>query len=204
MSLNSTQPPASTRTPRCWARSANSTSRRDFPTPTPPANSTSCGRPCSARPKIASSRCSSAARPMNPCGVNPPVMAASMAAASGDGNGPAACADPLLAGGATYALTGRSTSRHQRRVAGCRRRRGDRALPPSRSCSASSRRSIMRASASTPVSPGCWLCILPSVRCLPSGWTVGLRRRLPPQAATLDRWRRPPYLHWRPSWLRSY
>jgi hypothetical protein len=57
--------------------------------------------------------------------------AASMAAASGDGNGPAACTDPLLAGGATYALTGRSTSRHQRRVACWRRRRGDRTLPTS-------------------------------------------------------------------------
>jgi len=122
-----------------------------------------------------------------------------MAAASGDGNGPAACADLLFVGGATYALTGRTTSRHQRRVACCRRRRGDRALPPSPSWAASCRRSIQRASASTPVSPGCWLCILPSVRCLPSGWTIGLRRRPPPQAATLDRQLRPPYLR---RWLR--
>jgi len=104
-----------------------------------------------------------------------------------------------LAVGATYALTGRSTSRHQRRVACWRRRRGDRALPTSPSWAASCRRSIMRASASTPVSPGCWLCILPSVRCLPSGWTIGLRRRPPPQAATLDRQLRPPYLR---RWLR--
>ena len=52
----------------------------------------------------------------------------------------------------------------------------------------------MRCSASTPVSPACWLCILPSVRCLPSGWTLGLRRRPSPQAPTLDRRARPPYL----------
>ena len=69
-------------------------------------------------------------------------MPASMAAASGDGNGPAVCADPLLVGGATYALTGRSTSCHQRRVACWRRRRGDRALPTSRSWAAACRRSI--------------------------------------------------------------
>jgi hypothetical protein len=67
-----------------------------------------------------------------------------MAAASGDGNGPAVCADPLLVGGASYALTGRSTSRHQRRVACWRRLRGNRALPPSPSWVASCRRSIMR------------------------------------------------------------
>ena len=36
--------------------------------------------------------------------------------------------------------------------------------------------------------------MLPSVRCLPSGWTIGLRRRPSPQAATLDRQLRPPYL----------
>ena len=187
MSPSSTQPPTSTRTPRPRARPANSTSRRVLPTPASPANSTTCGRPCSARSNVASSRCSSSARPMNASAVNPPAMPASMVAASEDGNGPAVCADPLLVGGATYALTGRSTSRHQRRVACWRRRRGDRALPPSRSWAASCRRSIQRASASTPVSPGCWLCILPSVRCLPSGWTIGLRRRPPPQAATLDR-----------------
>src|SRR5918996_753637 len=46
----------------------------------------------------------------------------------------------------------------------------------------------MRCSERTPVSPACWLCILPSVRCLPSGWTIGLRCRPSPQALTLD-WR---------------
>src|SRR5215211_6000787 len=40
---------------------------------------------------------------------------------------------------------------------------------------------------------GCASC--PPVRCLPSGWTIGLRCRPSPQALTLDRRARPPYLH---------
>ena len=44
---------------------------------------------------------------MNAQLVYPPAMPASMAAASGDGNGPATRADPLLVVGATYALVGR-------------------------------------------------------------------------------------------------
>ena len=40
---------------------------------------------------------------------------------------------------------------------------------------------------------GCTSC--PPVRCLPSGWTIGLRCRPSPQVLTLDRWGRRPYLH---------
>jgi hypothetical protein len=40
---------------------------------------------------------------------------------------------------------------------------------------------------------GCASC--PPVRCLPSGWTIGLRCRPLPQVLTLDRRGRPPYLH---------
>jgi hypothetical protein len=57
-----------------------------LPTPASPLSSTTCGRPCSARSRTASSRCSSSALPMNAELVNPPAMAASMAAASSDGN----------------------------------------------------------------------------------------------------------------------
>ena len=53
-----------------------------------------------------------------PLRCQPIRHAASMAVASGDGNGPATCADPsphcVLA---TYTLTGRPASCHQRRVA---------------------------------------------------------------------------------------
>jgi hypothetical protein len=57
---------------------------------------------------------------MNARLVYPPAMPASMATASADGNGPAPYPDPavpFLDAVGHYALTGRSDSCHQRRIA---------------------------------------------------------------------------------------
>src|SRR5215207_143718 len=94
---------------------------------------------------------------MNAPGVNPPAMPASMAAASGDGNGPTRSflwVPPTRPSAAAQAATsaawpagvgGAATERYPSDAAG--RLPGD-----VRS---------MRCSASIPLSPACWLCILP-------------------------------------------
>ena len=128
---------------------------------------------------------------MNAGLVNPPAMPASMAAASEEENGPATCADPSPPCVAvTYALSGRRTSRHQTRATRWRRRRrGGRTLRNTRSWAAApSRPRGHELHGQHLAQPRVHVVMSPSRQSLsvPSGPTVGLRHRPPPQAPTLD------------------